>query len=52
MLNTLQLLRQIDAINLNIHTHKSKAVLTYAAFEGKKYSIRKATWKGSVQKKI
>lgn len=36
MLNTLQLLRQIDTINLNIHTHKSKAVLTYAAFEGKK----------------
>ena len=51
MLNTLQLLRQIDTINLNIHTHKSKAVLTYAAFEGKKILDRKATWKGSVQVK-
>ena len=35
MLNTLQLLKQIDTININIDSHKSKAVLNYAAFEGK-----------------
>lgn len=35
MLNTLQLLKQIDTININIESHKSKAILNYAAFEGK-----------------
>lgn len=36
MLNTFQLLRQIDTMNINIKSFRDKAVSTYAAVEGKK----------------
>lgn len=35
MLNTFQLLKQIDTINLNIKTHREKAIQSQLGFEGK-----------------